>query len=241
MAIHGKNTGLVVGPYDVTRFCKEVSSDMSVEVAETTCFDEPEGAKTYTLGLSDATFAFSGRESGTVDSLKNQVGLATASELSSPFTVGVDRGFHVGRVAVMGQIFSTKVAFSSPIADVVDVSGDLQSDGPVGNGLVLSKKTEYTTTGVEASVDQLTGSSLGVIMHYHVVQNSRNGNVDVKIQHSANNSTWVDYDTFTVAGGALNSVRRVSATAIDRYVRLSMTLGGSTGTATVRVAIAKRG
>lgn len=239
MTIHGKNTGVVIGPYDVTRYCNEVSSDMSVEVADASCFDEPEGAKVYVAGLTDATFGWGGRQQGTPDGVREAMGDVANLEMSAPFLVGIARGFHAGRIAVMGNVLTSSINLSAPVTDVVSVSGDLQSDGPVENGLLLTKKDAYTATTQGSTIDQVTGGASARIQ-YHVVQNSRNGDVTVTVQDSGDGSTWVDYDTFVVAGGSTDALSRVVADAVGRYVRVIVNLAGSSGEATIRVAIAKR-
>lgn len=240
MAIHGKGTNVALGQYDITRHLNEVSADRSFDTAETTCFDEPGGAKTYVMGSQDATFSWSGRESGTVDSLRNRIGGIADLDLGAPFTVGPDRGFAPGRTAEMGSTLSTSINFSSPVADVVSVSGDFQADGPVEAGVVLSRKAAYTTDDNGPGIDLGSGGS-GALIHYHVTANGRNGGTILRIQHSADGISWVDYDSFTVDGGRTDAVARKTTSSLQSRVRLQVVLAGTAGTITARVAIAKRG
>lgn len=236
--IHGKNTGIVIGSFDVTRWCNEVSSDSTIDTAEASCFDEPQGAKVYVMGMRDTTYSYSAREQGTIDSIRQVIG-EVATQEAAPFLVGIERGFHAGRIAQIGRVLASKLALSSPVADVVSVSGDLQADGAVYSGVVLTKKLPYEASTNGATVDLSTGA-IGAIIAYHVVQNSRNGTVTVKVQDSVDGSTWVDYDTMPVPGGAVESAYQDMNVALDRFVRVVVTLAGSTGSATVRVAIARK-
>jgi hypothetical protein len=241
MPIHGKNTNVALGQYDITRSLKEVSADRSFDTAETTCFDEPGGAKTYVLGGQDATFSWSGIESGKIDSVRSRIGGIADLDLGAPFTVGPDRGFEAGRIAEMGSILSTGINISSPVADVVSSSGDFQADGPIELGKMLTTKADYSAASVNGASVDLGAPGIGARLHYHVVANGRNGLVTLRVQHSANNSTWVDYDTFTVPAGQLDAISRESTTALQRYARVQVILAGSAGAVTARVAIARRG
>ena len=242
MTQHGKDTGICLGEFDITRWLNEVSGDRSIDAADASCFDEPKGAKVYVAGLNDGTFSWSGREQGKVtDTNVRQTfeGIA-ALEAGVPFTVGIQRGFHPGRLAEMGNVLVTSANVSAPVSDVVSVSGDLQSDGPIYTGKVLTQKAPYDGAATNGTtVDYLT-ASVGALIHYHVTQNTRNGQVTVTVQDSTNGTLWVDVDQFQVAAGEILSEATIVTTGLDRYVRVVVSLAGTTGTATIRVALADR-
>lgn len=239
MAVHGKNTGIVLGTRDVTRWCNEVSSDQSVDVADASCFDEPEGAKVYVQGLRDTKFSYGAREQGTPDGLRQLEDDIAATDLDAPFMVGLDRGFHPGRIVQMGSVLTAKVSLSAPVGDVVQVSGDLQANGHIYLGRSLALKAAYTASATGAQVD-LGSPADGALIQFYVVENTSDGSTAVTVQHSDDGSTWVDYSTVTVQAGDLLGEARVVEDSIDRYVRVVVAKAGSSGSATIRVAIARR-
>lgn len=238
MAIHGKNTGIVLGARDVTRWCNEVTSDQSQDTADASCFDEPDGAKVYVLGMRDTKFTYSAREQGTPDSLRKVANDIAATDMHAPFMVGIDRGFHPGRITQMGNVLVAKVGLSAPISDVVQLSGDIQADGAIYAGRTLSAKAPYGASAPGATVDH--GVAAASRVQYHVTDNDRNGQAVLTVQHSADGSTWIDYDTLTVAAGTRVGVVHDVETDLLRYVRVNVSLAGSTGSVTVRAAIAGR-
>lgn len=240
MAQHGKDTGIALAHFDITRWCNEVSGDRSFDVADASCFDEPQGAKVYVAGQQDATYSYSGREQGTLNSPTFRATIEDLAELESgvPFTVGIQRGFHFGRICEMGSVLTTSINTSAPVADVVSVSGDLQSDGPVYTGVVLTKKLPYTATE-QGQTATLLGVASSARIHYHVVENTRNGPVTITVQHSSGGGVWVDYNQFIVAAGEVLAAGRTINTPRQAAVRVVVSLGGTSGSATIRVAITR--
>jgi hypothetical protein len=77
----------------------------------------------------------------------------------------------------------------------------------------------------------------------HVVTNSHDGDLVVKVQHSSDNSTWVDLLTFaTVATTVTSSERKevAAATTVDQYLRVTYTMAGSTGSVSFLVSFGRR-
>ena len=73
--------------------------------------------------------------------------------------------------------------------------------------------------------------------------NTRNGTVTMKIQHSTDNSTFVDLVTFTVVGSTTTTQERIvvaAGTTVNRYLRAQSTVAGTTGSITPIVAFARR-
>jgi hypothetical protein len=245
---HGKDTGVAIGSFELTRFLNEVSTNTSIDTAETSCFDEPAGAKTYTQGQTDGTGSFSGRYGGTPTAIENIVlGIQNEQDIANdgvghPVTVGPDRGFRFGKAAIMAPSLSTSLNVSSPLSDVVSVSGDLQAEGGWRNGVVLSPKDAITATGSLGTVNIAAATQYGASGHLHVVQNTRGAASTFVVQHSSDGNVWVDLLTFdSVPAGAVSGQRKSTAgnVTVNRYLRVLATPGGATGSITVRVAVAR--
>ena len=73
--------------------------------------------------------------------------------------------------------------------------------------------------------------------------NTRDGNITVKIQHSADDSTFADLVTFTVVSSTTITSEKIEVagnTTVNRYLRVNYTVAGSTGSATPVVAFTRR-
>jgi hypothetical protein len=137
----------------------------------------------------------------------------------------------------------TSYEVSSAIADIVQASAEFQSTDAVEHGVILSSGSAVTTTGNGTGVDNTTSSLNGGAGFLSVPVNTRNGNITVKIQHSADNSTFADLVTFTVVSSTTATSERIvvaSGTTINRYLRVNYTVAGSSGSATPVVAFTRR-
>lgn len=119
---------------DLSTFLDEVSFPSSIETGETTTFQSPGSAKTYVPGLRDATFSLSGKFDPTFDSLvEGVISAQAAGSASADFEYG-PAGSAAGAVKYSGSAWVTGYDISTPVADVVTVSVDLQVTGQVTRG-----------------------------------------------------------------------------------------------------------
>jgi hypothetical protein len=105
----------------------------------------------------------------------------------------------------------------------------------------VSVSTATTTNGT--NVDNTAPSTNGGVAHLHVTANTRNGATTFKVQHSTDNSTWVDLVTFTSVTAATTGAQRVevaSGTTVQRHLRAQATTAGTTGSITYTVSFARR-
>ena len=150
-------------------------------------------------------------------------------------------GHSNGARAVLIESDTTSYEVSSPIADVVGASAEFQASDGVEHGVVLSSGSAVSATGNGTSVDNGVATTNGGVGFLSVPTNTRNGNITVKIQSSADNSTFADAITFTVVSSATATSQKVEVTGtVARYLRVSCTVAGSTGSATPTVAFARR-
>jgi len=137
----------------------------------------------------------------------------------------------------------TSYEVSSAISDIVQVSAEFQSTDAVEHGKILSSGSTVTATGNGTSVDNGASTTNGGAGFLSVPVNTRNGNITVKIQHSADDSTFADLVTFTVVTSTTKTSERVevaAGTTVNRYLRVNYTVAGSTGSATPVVAFTRR-
>jgi hypothetical protein len=166
-----------------------------------------------------------------------------ASDLDVNFTIAADGGLVVGSRCVIGQALDTKYDVKAPVGGVVSVSADFQCDAGAVQGVVLAGLSAIIATGSGTSVDGSASSANGGVGMVHVTANTRNGTNIVKIQHSADNSSWADLVTFTTVPSTTTTSERISVatgTTVNRYLRANYTVAGSSGSATITVAFSRR-
>ena len=110
----------------------DVSFPQTIETAETTSFGS--NAKTYIVGLSDATISISGNFDTTVDTHLSAV-LGQAATLS--FEYGPE-GSTAGDAKYTGECLMTSYEKSGAVGDVVTFSAEFQVTGAVTRGTYSS-------------------------------------------------------------------------------------------------------
>jgi len=243
---HGKNTVVLFDKYDLTTYFNSATLSAMAETVDTTTFGST--SKTYAVGQKDGTVSFEGLWSGVLDTSGSDKVLhdAIASTTKKVITVGQE-GVAIGRRATLINTDETSYEIKSAIADMVTISAEAQASGTQGGldgGVLLAANQVLTSTATNASVDNAVISTNGGVAHLHVTTNTRNGAITVKVQHSANNSTWVDLTSFTATTSSTVTAERVeiaAGTTINRYVRANVSaFAGSSGSATITVGFARR-
>ena len=130
---HGKSTVFKVDNSggtltDISNTLTDVSFPQSVDTAETSTFGS--SAKSYVVGLSDATFSISGNFDATVDAHLAGI-LGQAASVS--FEYGPE-GSTATYVKYTGECYLTSYEKSGAIGDVVTYSAEFQVTGAVTRG-----------------------------------------------------------------------------------------------------------
>lgn len=240
--IHGKNTVVLFKDTNLSAYFNDSSASRSIETAETTTYGVAGGSKTYITGLNDGTISLSGLFDGAVGAVDSTLTATIGTDGSHPVLVASE-GIAIGKRAMIADIEQTSYEVSSPVADVVSVSAELQATGGIDSAVVLHALALESASTDSASVDNSASSANGGVAHLHVTQNTRNGIVTVNVQHSADDVTFADLVTFTnVSSSTIGAERIVVAagTTVNRYIRAKSTFAGSNGSTTYTVAFARR-
>jgi hypothetical protein len=236
---HGKSVKVFVDEFDFSSYFNDVSASTTVETAETTSFGSD--AKEYIPGLIDGTVSLSGMFEGTENVGTDDYFETVLGGEAKQKVIVATEGHGLGSRAVMLESDATSYEVSGAIADVVQASAEFQSSEGVEHGVILSSGAAISATGNGTGVDNGAATTNGGVGYLSVPVNTRNGNVTVKIAASADNSTFADLVTFTVVSSATKTSERVEVTGtVARYLRVSYTVAGSTGTATPIVAFSRR-
>lgn len=112
---------------DYSAYLNDLSLSRDIETAETTTFGVAGSAKTYIVGLSDATFSISGLFDAAADAtLAAVLGFATPLE----FEYG-PAGLTGGFTKYTGNCIMTSYEISASVGDAVQASADFQVTGAI--------------------------------------------------------------------------------------------------------------
>jgi hypothetical protein len=149
-------------------------------------------------------------------------------------------GFTIGKTAFITTSNLSSYSIESAVSDAVSVTIEASPNDGVDHGRVVHGHTAETATGNSASVDNAVSSANGGVASLHVTAASgTTPSLTVKVQHSVDNSVWVDLITFTAATTATSERRTVIGT-VNRYVREQHTISGTTPSFTYAAAFARR-
>ena len=237
MPTTGREQRVLVDQYDISGYLTDVKASKDVEMYDTTTLTAT--AKGYQPGLKNGKLSMSylwDQAAGASDPVL-QAALGSASgQVVSYFPAGY---------SVIGnrvELFSSRLTTfeaGGGVADLVKGSSELMSDGDMDGGVVLSPLTSRTATANYASVDNLAATANGGVGHLHIIAEVGTVYV-VKIQDSADDSSFADLITFTSIG-VVGAERIVLAagSAVRRYLRAI--LSTLTGTSvTFAAAFARR-
>lgn len=238
--LHGRNTVVLVNEWNLSPYLNSASINPTGETADTTTF----GAtwKTAIAGHLSMTASFAGFHD--VDQTELDDVLGTEGQV---LTVCPGAGAAIGDHAWLLPVVETSLARSSPLGGAVAIAWDALASSAAALGEVLHPVGEDTNTTTGASRDGAAATTTGWMAHLHVTGPVDGGAWVVKLQDSADNSSWAD-----VTGGAFASLsavgsERLVSSASDaelrRYVRYVATrTGGSAGQGiTFALAYARRG
>jgi hypothetical protein len=245
MASIAKDTRLLVNQYDISSAFKAIKPSHSVDDLDSTTFGTS-GGKGHAAGLKDGSLSCEGFfDADTVNVNKIDDLLGTAIVTPSIVSYAPAGLTSVGLLARLLSANRPKYEVNTTIGQIVGVTAEL-SNQQMGLelGVVLHAQTSETTTVNGASVDNAASSTSGAVGHLHVTAKADTTAVwTIKIQHSTDNSTFVDLITFTnvsnrtLAAGA----QRIEVTGtINRYTRVQCTLVSGTTSITPVVTFARR-
>ena len=246
--IHGKGTNVFLNQFDMSAYFNSASVARSVETSDTTAFGASN--KAYIVGMGDGTLQLDGMWSadatvGSDEVLAGILGSATTPIVTYAYAAGT-----IGNRCVVAKAHSTSFDISSPVGDVVSASVSFQASTDattnftksVSSGVMLTANASiaFGSLGALASVDNAASSASGGVANLHVTVNTITGaSTTIKVQHSADNSTWADLITFT-AVTASNTTSQQSAVSgtVNRYLRATAS-GGTAGAITYNIGFAR--
>lgn len=235
---HGKKTAVLFANANLSAYLNEASMSSPAETSETTTFGSD--AKTYITSLRDASVSLSGMFEGSVND-PTLLDAMTSSE--STLVTICTTGLVAGEPCFFGVTRSNSYEISSPVADVVTVTSDLQLDGGINAGTIIAGGVTVASgaTANSTANDYTASTANGLVTNLHVTANNGNGSTTLKLQHSVDNITYVDLVTFAVVSAGIQTSEQQTVTGtVNRYLRVNVADDGSTGSITYSLAISRR-
>jgi len=237
--LHGRNTQILVDQYDLSQHLNQSDSDSQISMGETTGYRAPGFARTYLPGLRNGTLNLGGFWDAAAGATDAVVDAALGSAAGQVVTRGFD-GLALGAIVQMALSRLTSYRRTSPLDGVVGITVAIQADGGVDRGISLHNLAAETTTGNGANVDNTASTPNGAVAHLHIsAVSGSTPSATIKVQHSVDNSVWVDLITFTAAT-AVGSQRGSATGTVNRHLRAQWTISGTTPSFTFAVTAARR-
>jgi len=222
---HGKEARVYVNGYDLSGYLTGIKGSNEADTAEVSTFGD--SAKERISGLRDASITGEGVFDGAT-SAEDQVFAAALGVNNGIFTV-MPQGDTLGNRAYGLSAEETSYESDADLGDAVKFSFEAQ--GNVGNesGVVLRALAAATASGTATGVDG-AGTTTQKVYGYLQVTAIAGGTLTVKVQDSADDSTYTDLLTFSAVSSAHASERMAAAGTTRRYTRTIWTLNGGSAT-----------
>lgn len=230
--IAGKDNKILFGAYDLTSYFNSANFSREQAVNETTTFGSSQA--TYIGGIESASASLTGFWDGGSDAVDEELQAIIGSVSATPLSI-YQGGDTAGNKVVLLNSKIQNYTIDSSVADAVGISATFTGDN-FGNGKSLYALTNISATANTTAVDMGASSSLGGQAFLHCTAHS-SANISVKIQSSADNSSFADVSGFAFTDlSGITSERIATTNTVNRYVRLAITV--TSGSATFSVGYA---
>jgi hypothetical protein len=241
-AKRGLSASVIFNQYDLSLYLRQASPSLDIELLEATPFQATGGDKVFITGFRDGKLSLEGffeSHAVTVDAIDDIFNAVLGSEIKQIVMVSPEGALALGNRCFLMEADTVNYAVSSPATGLIMSNANLQSSSGVGHGKILQPTAALTTTGNGIGVDNGAATTKGGAGHLHITAASgTTPTITGKIQHSVDNSVWVDLITFAAANAA--AFERVEVTgAVNRYLRFIRTIGGTGPSFTVTVGFAR--
>lgn len=217
---HGKDTVLVGGDVALTGDFSNSQITGEVQVVDVTTYGNDD--EVFLAGLGKGALVMGGLFNDAANRSDAELNAALGASDGKLVTVGYG-GLTIGNrlSMIQGRINSYNVQNS--VTDAVRVSSTWTADGGIRNGVSLHDLTAETVAADFASVDQTASTAFGATAFLHVTAFTGT-DVLIRVQDSADDSTWADLITFSSVTG-ITQQRSTTTGTVERYLRAQVVSG----------------
>lgn len=244
--VHGKDGKVMMNYAAVSADIRQWSVTFKRNYADTTALQDS-GVKN-TLGHHEGTMSAQGHFDSSANRLVQVISDAANSGLAN--LVNTDNGMYVtilpegdaiGKPALFAACDIEEFEVESEVDDAVKVSFEAMADNMVDMGVSLHALGAETADGNHTSVDNLASTANGGAAILHVTSVSASDSIVVKVQHSADDSTFADLITFDSAAAVGSQRKELAAgTTVNRYVRANTDVTGTGVSISYQMSFARR-
>jgi hypothetical protein len=226
----GKNAIVLINGYVLSPSASAYEVTQSVNPIEITGFTD--GSVNYCPGIISAQMSIDMMFDSVAGNSHAVLNTAQLTGIASLLPMGYVLGNPVFSLPFLQSTYTPKSAPDARI-DVGSIAFNSYGGNNVGveSGVALQHGA-ITTTLTGVGVDDPTAGAVTAVCggELHIWSACAADTYVVKIQHSANNSTWADLITFTADGSAILAERQTLASGtINRYRRVLATRTGAAG------------
>lgn len=221
---HGSQAAIFGNGYALCPWTKSVSSGAQVTMENTTVLCNTSGAQSYMAGLEDGTLSIEGLWDGAADAIDEI--------LDAAFTAGAiltycPQGDVLGYPAYALMATRASYDIQTPGNTLSKFSASAQSTVGLERGTILLPATTLPMgTGVTTPVDNGAPTTNGAVAYLQCIEHDGGDPQYVFIQHSSDDSTYVDLITF--GPDTIDALRTVVTGTIRRYIRISWGVSATT-------------
>lgn len=229
--VHGSDTFILGQEFALTGFLDQFGVTRESQAVDVTTFGNND--RNYIAGIGSGSMNVGGLFDRTGIDAEYSGNVASADGELVTLAVG---GTEIGNRVHVGRVRQGSYTINNAVDDAVRISATFDFDGGVRMGRSLHPLIAETTTGNYTSVDDAASSTFGGVGYLHVTAFTGTS-VAIRIQHSADNTTFADLVTFASVTGATQQRVAVSGT-VNRYVRATIASGTFT-TVTFQTSFAR--
>jgi hypothetical protein len=238
-ALHGRYCAVLFNQFDISRYLNKMSAQRNAPELECTTFLA--SAREYVADFPDGSVALEGfykTDLTNLNTAEEVFKAAMGSTSRSVVTICPELATTYGKRALLLDAVETKHMADAPAAGLILSNADFR--GSVDHGVILAQKTARTTTANGTSHNNGATSNAGAVGHLHVFETSGTAEtLDAKIQHSLDDSTWLDLITFAQATGVTSE--RVKTTGLAAVAQVETATVGGAATASANVIVTVTG
>ena len=250
--VHGKSTDVYLDEFVMTPYFNSADVTLTNETAEVTSFADT--SKAYILGLADGTLSMNGMWTADTDGSDEELHAILGSATAPNITIA-EAGGTIGNRATIARTHETNYTISNPVADVSTITADFQGTSNAGTlgtmtygvtsgfQLTTGSSIDYNALGALTGVDGTAASTAGGAALLHVPTNSVGGGATtIKVQHDSASdfSSAADLISFTAVGAATKTSEMVVCSGtVNRYIRVTASTAGTSGSITFMVSFAR--
>lgn len=221
-------SGIIIGTRDCSADLLSIEPKFSRTLHDSTTLADAN--KREVPGLFECSYsaeAFFDDTSGIVQQLTTN-GIMAAFGGTGITTVFPGNATNIGALGVvLPDGLLKEVGESIKVNSLVMINFTMQGSGKPGlRARLLHPIGTESTTGASASHDRTSSTANGGMANLHVTGVTGSNPATIKVQHSVDNSTWVDLITFASVAAAGSQSLQVAGT-INRYIRASFTIGAT--------------